>query len=143
MKRYKFPLGAVLTVRRRAEDSAYEQLSAAQRQERESRMTAQRAEERIAATVVAVGESDVDAFLADRELMRLRAGALASAHADLEAARAVTAARTAAYQRAIAERRALEKLDERLAAEHAAAAAHAEAKELDDLVVSRHGWSSS
>lgn len=147
MKRYRFPLGQVLRVRRIEEDRAAGELAAARLAERaeEERKAARLAAcQAVASPPPPAGAGfpgGVGGFLAWRDRCdRAGSAAIAAAHAHREAIAQSERSR-AGWAAAAMRVSALEHLDDRRRAEHRDAAERAETVAADDLVTSR--WSRS
>jgi flagellar export protein FliJ len=139
VKRYSFPLQSVRRLREHVEDAALGALAAARAAERQESERVEAAQRRYAEGVSDRSWNSADAFVADRLRAGWRAAAVKSAEERLRAARMGTDERETAYAAAVRERRVLDRLDDRLAEQHRAAALAEEEKERDDVVVSRFG----
>lgn len=137
MKRYRFPLEAVRRVRTSEQDRAAAELGLAQR---EAAVAAQRAEDRrrsYDATPRPEGRLAVAELTAGLTLLRLAADAVAHARVVQSEAEVVVDARRTDWTDARSRVKALDSLDDRLKARHAAEAERLERIEVDDLVNSR------
>ena len=141
MKRYRFRLQQVLNVRQTQEDLAKAELAVANQKVTEAGAVVDvRAAhyETVAATAVAAPQGTT-AFLADRFRHETAAAAVIAARAAQAAAVACAAERRAAWSERAREVQVLERLDERRRAEHELEAARQAEREVDDIVVGRHG----
>ena len=141
MKRYRFPLGAVLRIRRTERDQAARAVADAER----DAAAAERAREHAIAVYGQVvpngGVISTQQLLSQRLIHELGADAVVAADARKESADGELLARRAALAAAASAVKALEELEARGRVAHKAAAMKQEAREVDDLVVSRHGRS--
>ena len=138
MKRYSFPLEQVRRIRRTDQDRAAVELGRAQR---EAALAAEVTAHRLAAyqdTPRPCGTGDTRRLTADLLTLRLAADALVGARETQAAALGLVEERRVGWTVARGKVKALDSLDERLRARHAAEADAAERLEIDDLVSSRH-----
>jgi flagellar export protein FliJ len=138
VKRYKFPLAAVLRVRKIEEDQAVTALADAERRRVAAEELAGRREAAHRGAATATGVSTAHAFLAAREHRERTAAAVLAAQEEVAQARMATTARRAALAAAAAAVGALEHLDEQHRAAHALELQREEDLEVDDLVTGRH-----
>lgn len=139
MKRYRFPLHAVLRVRQSQEDLAGTTLLHANRQVTATTealdATLQRHEQRLPIA----GPMDPATFAARQARAAWSAAAVRRAEdACTDAESRADDARTL-WQEAARRVKALERLDDRGRAEHGVVAERAGEREIDDIVVGRHG----
>ena len=139
MKRYRFPLNTVLRVRQSQEDLAGATLSEANRHVLASNealdATVQRHEQR----PPIAGALDSATFAARQARGAWSAAAIRQAeHVQADAEHQADAAREA-WQEAARRVKALERLDDRRRAEHHVLSERAGDREIDDIVVGRHG----
>ncbi len=139
MKRYKFRLEQVLRVRRMEEEQARASLLAANAQLHTAGQRLRDRTERYHTMVAPIGPSQLTEFLAWRQRREAAATALLAAGQAVDSATVQVAERRDGWSAAAAKVTALERLDERRRAEHAAEAAREFDQEIDDLVTSRHG----
>jgi flagellar export protein FliJ len=138
VKRYRFPLGAVLRVRKIEEDQAVLALAEAERRRvAAEELAALRAEAHRSAGTTQ-GALAAHEFLAARERRERSAAAVLESQEEVAQARMATIARRAALAAAAAAVGALEHLDEKARAEHALETQREVDLEVDDLVTSRH-----
>jgi flagellar FliJ protein len=139
MKRYTFRLDQVLRVRRMEEEQARASLLAANAEVRRAGEQLRARTERYHTMVAPTGPSQLTEFLAWRQLHQAAAAAVIDAGTAVAAADASAAERRDGWSAAAAKVTALERLDERRRAEHAAEAQREFDQEIDDLVTSRAG----
>ncbi len=135
MKRYDFPLQAVLRARRAQESVARADLLRANL----NVAAAELAEREKHAHYEDVITADGVAFLLHRQRSELAAGSLIGARGSLTDARAAVTTALEGYLGAARAVSVLEHLDERQRQEHGAAVQREEANQVDELVTSRHG----
>ena len=139
MKRYRFRLEQVLRVRRLQEEQARAELQVANGEvTRAVELRTLRVADYRAISAPSGSRSTNDFMAARSSHERAAAAVLAAAVAHDEAVRAAEE-RRAAWAQAAQAVTALERLDERRRAEHAAEAERTAQTEIDDLVTSRHG----
>jgi flagellar export protein FliJ len=138
VKRYRFPLAAVMRVRKIEEDQAISAFAAAERHRVAAEEQASHREASHHQVVPAEGVRTLDEFLASRERHERSAAALLDAREEVAQARMASMARRAALAAAASAVSALEHLDDKGRAEHAIEAQREEAVEIDDLVTGRH-----
>jgi flagellar protein FliJ len=139
MKRYKFRLDQVLRVRRMEEEQARAALLAANAELNRAGERLRDRTERYHTMVAPIGPSQLTEFLAWRQRHEAAATAVIDAGTAVESATSQAAESRDGWSAAAARVTALERLDERRRAEHAAEAEREFDQEIDDLVTSRHG----
>lgn len=140
MKKYKFPLGAVLRIRTTARDEAARAAADAEREASIAQDALVRAREQYVARVVPNGGViSTHHLLSQRLVHELGAEAVLEADERASIAEAELLGKRAALVAAASAVRALEELESRGRAAHRTAVQKHEAKQVDDLVVSRHG----
>jgi flagellar FliJ protein len=140
MRRYRFRLEPVLRVRRIEEDRARGAYAAAQRAEDDQARRSQAAAvayEHAVATPPAA--SDANGFLRQMQHRAAMAEQVVAERNRLAAARVAVEQARLVWADAKAKVGALERLDERKRAEHAAEAVKADDAATDELVTARHG----
>jgi len=139
MKRYKFRLEQVLRVRRMEEEQARASLLAANAELNRAGERLRDRTERYHTMVAPIGPSQLTEFLAWRQRHQAAATAVIDAGTAVQSATSQAAERRDGWSAAASRVTALERLDERRRAEHAAEAEREFDQEIDDLVTSRHG----
>jgi flagellar biosynthesis chaperone FliJ len=137
VKRYRFRLDAVLRARRAQEDAARQELARANHALRQAQALAAAELARLRALPVPTGVVDLVRDAEDRVWRTLAADSAHFAGRQAEELAVAAAVSQAAWREAAQRVAALERLDERRRAEHAALVAHAEAAEVDDIVTAR------
>jgi flagellar export protein FliJ len=139
MKRYRFSLESVLHVRRTQEETARQQLAAANLDLRQSRAALIGETERYQALRDAPGPCDMDSFRASRLGAEHVAGCVVAARQRVESSGLAATARRAEWSHAAREVAALERLDERRQSEWQTEFRRQEDVEVNDMVTAR--WS--
>ena len=139
MKRYRFPLQAVLRIRTTERDQAARAAADAEREAVAAQRAREHAVEVYGQVVPNGGVVSTRQLLSQRLVAELGAEAVLEAGERTRAADAELLGKRAALAAAASAVKALEELEARGRAAHRTAAMKAEAKEVDDLVVSRHG----
>jgi flagellar biosynthesis chaperone FliJ len=139
VKRYRFSLESVLHVRRTQEETARQQLAAANMDLHRSRAALVTETERYRARTDAPGPCDMDSFRASRLGDERAAGCVAAAHQHVESTGLAASARRAEWSDAARQVAALERLDERRQNEWHTEFRRQEDVEVNDMVTAR--WS--
>jgi flagellar protein FliJ len=139
VKRYRFSLESVLHVRRTQEESARQQLAAANRDLQQSRAALIAETERYLARTNTPGPCDLDSFRASRLGAEHAAGCVAAARRRVESTGLAATARRAEWSDAARQVAALERLDERRQSEWQTEFRRQEDVEVNDMVTAR--WS--
>jgi len=139
MKRYRFSLESVLHVRRTQEESARQQLAAANRDLRRSQAALVAETERYRARTDTPGPCDLDSFRASRLGAEHAAACVASARRSVESTGLAATARRSEWSDAARQVAALERLDERRQSEWQSEFRRQEDVEVNDMVTAR--WS--
>jgi flagellar export protein FliJ len=139
VKRYSFPLEQVRRIRRTDQDRAAVELGRAQREAALAAEVTARRQAAYEGTPRPRGTADAGHLAADLMRLRLAADALVGAREAEASALGAVEDRRFGWTEARGKVKALDSLDERLRARHAAEADAAERLEIDDLVSSRHG----
>jgi flagellar FliJ protein len=139
VSRRTFRLAGVLRLRRLEEDVAQARLVEAQRELHRAREAAARRLAELQGRQLTAGLRDARAFLADAQQGQRHALAVQAAWASAHAAQELRAQRRSELVAASMRVAALERLEERVAAERLELDLQAEGRELDDLVTTRHG----
>jgi len=137
MKRYRFPLEAVLRARRAQEDVARQNLVGANHRVRQAQENLSRQQARYLAVADPVGVVDAVTAVQDHAGRQVLAGVVDEAKRGYEDRSVEAAVLQAAWREAAQRVAALERLDERRRADHSLLALRAELVEVDDLVTSR------
>lgn len=146
MKRYHFPLEAVLRVRRVQEESAAFALAHANRRRQDAIAAHRAAVARYEAVVWDNGQQDHATFRRERDVAERRAAAVTAARANVESASHVASACYADWAVAAQLVAVLERLDERRRAEWRVEVQRAEASTIDESAIALWladgaGWS--
>lgn len=141
MKRYRFPLQAVLRIRNAERDRAAVAAAEAAREAAAAAADVERRQERYASTAPPAGVASAARLLADRQIRELAANGIVEARRREGHAAAELIGRRAALAAAAASVKALEELEARGRSAHRTAEQKLETKVIDDLVVSLHSRS--
>jgi flagellar export protein FliJ len=137
VKRYRFRLGAVLRVRRVAEDQAKGRLADANRTVRDAEGSLEARRRAYEALEPARRQLTARQFHEEVELRRSVALSLITARQALDDARDAAELRRQELVRARQDTEALERMEERRRAEHVAEVRRAEERLVDDIVTAR------
>jgi flagellar export protein FliJ len=138
VKRYRFPLQAVLRIRSTERDRAAMAAAEAARDLAAAADEVERRRQRYVATAPPAGVRSAAELLADRQLRELAADGIVEARKREGHAEAELVGRRSALAAAASAVKALEELEARGRIAHRASEQKAEAKVIDDLVVNLH-----